>query len=99
MRAPIGRLRGQKRSGDLLIGTSYRQLERRHGVTLRGRVVEADGRGVKCADGASVEAAAVVWATGFRPDYSWIDLPVLDDRGIPVHKRGVTEVPGLYFLG
>ena len=41
----------------------------------------------------------MVWATGYRPDYSWLRLPVLDDRGWPVHERGVTAVPGLFFLG
>jgi putative flavoprotein involved in K+ transport len=42
---------------------------------------------------------SVVWATGFRRDFGWIDAPVLDDRGEPIHRRGVTECPGLYFLG
>jgi putative flavoprotein involved in K+ transport len=41
----------------------------------------------------------VVWAIGFTPDYRWIDLPVFDGRGHPVHRRGVTPVPGVYFLG
>ena len=42
---------------------------------------------------------AVIWATGYRVDFGWIEVPVLDARGEPVHRRGVTEVPGLYFLG
>jgi putative flavoprotein involved in K+ transport len=42
---------------------------------------------------------AVIWATGYGVDFGWIDIPVLDARGEPVHRRGVTEVPGLYFLG
>ena len=41
----------------------------------------------------------VVWATGFRRDFGWVGLPVLDDRGEPVHRRGVTRCPGVYFLG
>lgn len=45
------------------------------------------------------ELGAVVWATGFRPDYTWIELPVLDAFGRPVHRRGVTAVPGLGFVG
>jgi putative flavoprotein involved in K+ transport len=45
------------------------------------------------------ELGAIVWATGFRPDYAWIDLPVLDASGRPVHRRGVSEVPGLGFVG
>ena len=41
----------------------------------------------------------MIWATGYRPDHSWIELPVTDDDGALRHRRGVTEVPGLYFLG
>jgi putative flavoprotein involved in K+ transport len=42
---------------------------------------------------------AVVSATGYGIDFGWIDLPVLDGRGEPVHRGGITEIPGLYFLG
>jgi putative flavoprotein involved in K+ transport len=51
-------------------------------------------------DGRVLDVANVIWCTGFRPDYSWIDLPVLDAGGSPVHDRGVvTSQPGIYFLG
>lgn len=42
---------------------------------------------------------SVIWATGYRLDFSWVDLPVLDARGIPMHRKGITDVPGLYVLG
>ena len=42
---------------------------------------------------------AVVWATGYGVDFGWIDIAVLDGSGEPVHSHGVTEIPGLYFLG
>mgnify|MGYP002777031701 CR=1 FL=1 len=42
---------------------------------------------------------AVIWCTGYHSDFSWIDLPVFDGKGYPGHKRGVTDVWGLYFLG
>ena len=45
------------------------------------------------------EFDSVLWATGFRPDYSWLDLPVVDRRGRLRHDGGVVEVPGLYVLG
>jgi len=41
----------------------------------------------------------VIWSTGFHRDDSWIRLPVFDGRGLPVHTRGVTEVPGVYMIG
>ena len=42
---------------------------------------------------------ALIWATGYGCDFGWIDLPVLDAGGEPVHRGGVTDVPGLYFIG
>jgi putative flavoprotein involved in K+ transport len=42
---------------------------------------------------------SIVWCIGFRTDYSWIDLPVFNGRSAPSHVRGVTPVPGVYFLG
>jgi len=41
----------------------------------------------------------VIWATGFQFDYGWLDADTLDDRGRPIHQRGVSRVPGLYFVG
>ena len=43
--------------------------------------------------------AAVIWCTGYRSDFSWIDAPVFDGAGQPAHDRGVTHSAGLYFLG
>jgi putative flavoprotein involved in K+ transport len=42
---------------------------------------------------------AVIWATGYGVDFSWIEIAVLDARGEPIHRGGITPVPGLYFLG
>jgi putative flavoprotein involved in K+ transport len=41
----------------------------------------------------------IIWATGYRFDYSWIQFPVLDEDGYPIQNRGVSPVPGLFFLG
>ncbi len=43
--------------------------------------------------------SAIIWATGYRCQFDWVSLPVLDERGMPIHQRGVTAWPGLYFLG
>jgi putative flavoprotein involved in K+ transport len=40
-----------------------------------------------------------IWSIGFHTDYSWIELPIFDGKGYPGHERGVTNVPGVYFLG
>lgn len=84
---------------DTLIGSSPRELKRRYEVELKPRVVGATGRKISFADGSDLDVDAVIWATGYRTDHSWIDLPVLDSGRRLRHRRGVTDVPGLYFLG
>jgi putative flavoprotein involved in K+ transport len=86
------------RHRDTLIGSSPREV-RRHSVDLKPRAVGVTGRTVSFADGSELDVDAVIWATGYRPDYSWIELPVLDERGQARHRRGVTDVPGLFFVG
>ncbi len=92
------RLGRRLRDRDTLIGSSPRQLKR-HGVELKPRAVAASGRTVGFADGSELEVDAVIWATGYRPDHSWIKLPFTDPNGCVSHRRGVTDVPGFYFLG
>lgn len=51
-------------------------------------------------DGQALDVENVVWCTGFRPGFSWIDLPILGDRQEPTHEHGiVASYPGLYFVG
>jgi putative flavoprotein involved in K+ transport len=45
------------------------------------------------------EIASIVWATGYRPDYGWLDVPVVDEKGRLRHEGGVLDTPGLYALG
>jgi putative flavoprotein involved in K+ transport len=93
------RLGSKLRSRDTLIGSSPRELKRRYGVELKPRALDAAGRTVRFEDESELEVDALIWATGYRPDLSWIDLPILDSNGRLRHRRGVTDVPGLYFLG
>jgi putative flavoprotein involved in K+ transport len=52
------------------------------------------------ADGRTLDVKNVLWCTGYHHDFPWIDLPVFDDDGEPLHKEGIAEkVPGLYFVG
>jgi putative flavoprotein involved in K+ transport len=84
--------------GEFVIGTNRRRLTQA-GVRFRPRLVSAQGRTAVFADGSSLDVPVVIWATGYRPDYSWISTPGVIADGRPVHQRGVTDVPGLYFLG
>jgi putative flavoprotein involved in K+ transport len=84
---------------DVLIGSSPRAL-RRAGVTLRGRLTSASGPRVRFEDGSELDIDAIIWATGYRPDFSWIDIPSVKDKDGGIrHRRGVTDVPGLCFVG
>ena len=47
----------------------------------------------------SGEVRTIVWAAGFRPDYSWLDIPVLDRKGLIRHDGGVVAAPGMYLMG
>jgi len=98
---PIGRKLGPKLTtkGDPLIRTRRKDLAAA-GVEFAPRVVGVQDGLPVLEDGRVVEVANVVWCTGFRTDFSWIDLPVFGEDGRPVHSRGVVESePGLYFLG
>jgi putative flavoprotein involved in K+ transport len=50
-------------------------------------------------DGRVMDVANVIWCTGFRQDFSWIDVPVFGEDSEPMHERGVASEPGLYFVG
>jgi putative flavoprotein involved in K+ transport len=84
---------------DVLIGSSPRRL-RRSGVTLRTRLTSAVGRRAIFDDGSEQDIDAIVWATGYRSDFAWIDIPTIkDESGAIIHRRGVTDAPGAFFIG
>jgi putative flavoprotein involved in K+ transport len=92
------RLGRRMSSRDFVIGSSRRRLQNK-GVRFRPRLTSADGRTAHFADGSTLDADVVIWATGYRPDYSWIHVPGVARDGQVTHRRGVTDVSGLYFLG
>ena len=86
MAAPLARVRSRD-----LTAAGIERVPRTAGVRDGAPVLE---------DGRALDVANVIWCTGFRPDFGWIDLPVLDEDGEPVHERGVVaSEPGLYFVG
>jgi putative flavoprotein involved in K+ transport len=100
LRVTVGSRLGRRVSRrEFIIGTNKRRL-RKAGVRFRPRLVDAEGRTVRFADHTTLEnVRVVVWATGYRSDYAWIHVPGVVEDGRVVHQRGVTDVPGLYFLG
>lgn len=106
----LGRLstdtkRGQKGQefmqsrGAPLIRLKPKDLERAGVIRVPRTEGGSDGK-PELADGWVLSVASVVWATGFKPNFSWIELPIFDADGYTVHHRGVVDAaPGLYFLG
>jgi putative flavoprotein involved in K+ transport len=98
--APLDSWRGRTQRSELLVGPSLNHLARRCGIRLTARTIAADGRSVRFSDGTQLDVEAVVWATGYRPGYArWLDAPIFQPGGTVGHRRGVTDVPGLYLLG
>lgn len=90
-----------KERGDPLIRFTSREI-RRADIKRVPRMNDVVDGVPHLENGRTLDVAAVVWATGFRPNLSWIDLPalIMNKDGYPVHDRGVVEgEPGLYFLG
>ena len=86
------------RTRETLIGSSPRALKR-EGVEMRPRATGASRRVVTFSGGSELAVDAVIWATGFEFDHAWIEPAVKDEKGAIQHRRGVTPVEGLYFLG
>ena len=101
MRTPMGRKFRARMHGHgmPLVRTRPGQLERA-GVRRIGKITGIkDGKAVS-EDGMEVPCASVIWCTGFDPGCDWIDLPVLDEHGMPRHRFGrSTDMDGLYFAG
>jgi putative flavoprotein involved in K+ transport len=90
--------RRMRARGDIVIGTPMQDL-RAAGIDVRPRLMAASAETLRFQDRSTVSPTAVVWATGFRSHYSWIEIPRVVVDGKVAHRRGVTEIPGLYFIG
>jgi putative flavoprotein involved in K+ transport len=98
---PMGRrMKGKMLSmGGFLIRVKPVDLERA-GVVRAARAAGVQNGRPMLEDGRVLDVANVVWCTGFAPGFSWIDLPVFDERARPVHERGIVPgEPGLYIVG
>ena len=101
LRTPMGR---RKRKDAMSHGMALVRVKPRWldaaGVRQVGKVVAVQDGLPVLEDGQVLDVANVIWCTGFRHDLSWIDLPIFDESGSPMHERGVvTSEPGLYFVG
>jgi putative flavoprotein involved in K+ transport len=101
LRTPIGRRAKVKEAskGDMLVRVKPKQIVAA-GIERVGKTVGVTDGMPTLEDGRVLDVANVIWCTGFRHDFSWIDLPIFGEDGELVHERGVvTSEPGLYFVG
>jgi putative flavoprotein involved in K+ transport len=101
VRTPIGRkIRPRFQSmATPLIRVKPRDLVRA-GISRVGRIVEVHDGFPVTEEGDRLEVSSVIWCTGYRTGFSWIDLPILGDGQVPIHRQGVVlDQPGLYFVG
>jgi putative flavoprotein involved in K+ transport len=101
MRTPIGRKVGPKfvKQAAPLIRVKLKDLAAA-GVEQVARVAGVQDGLPVLEDGRVLDVANVIWCTGFREEFPWIELPILGDNGRPQHERGVVRgEPGLYFVG
>jgi len=98
---PIGRkVKASEGHQGTPLGRATRQEIAEAGIELTLRVSGIESGKPKLGDGCSLPVDGVIWATGFRPDYHWINLPIFDEHGSPKHSRGIVQdAPGLYFIG
>ena len=100
---------------DTPVGRKMKASSTHHGTPLgRSTRAEIASAGVKLSpklsgiiygkpqleNGQIIPAEAVIWATGFKPDFGWIKLPIFDDHGYPLHDHGIVKnAPGVFFIG
>jgi putative flavoprotein involved in K+ transport len=101
LRTPVGRkVQRTFRSKGIPLARIRRNDLAAAGVELVPRTAGVHGGSPVLEDGRVLDVANVIWCTGFKPDLSWINLPVFNQHEDPVHDRGVVESePGLYFIG
>ncbi len=82
-----------------IIGTDLKALLRKDNVKSVGRAIAANGNTITFEDTQLDDIRNIIWATGFKPDFGWIEDLALDDEGYPRNYRGIGEQKGLYFIG
>lgn len=99
--SPFGQqlIKRMAEGGDFIVGIPNAHIQQA-GIARVPRVAGVAEGKPELADGRILDVPSIIWATGFRYDYGWIDLSFFDERGLPRHERGVVlDSPGLYFVG
>ncbi|WP_260508253.1 NAD(P)/FAD-dependent oxidoreductase [Cytobacillus firmus] len=85
---------------DPIFGYDLKVKLKNGGIQQKPKAVSADNHNLIFEDQSTVKVRNLIWSTGFKSDFSWIKIPVIfNEKGMPIHKRGVADSQGLYFLG
>lgn len=89
-----------KKQNDPIFGLELKNLIRNNLVKLKPRVISVENGSITFLDKSELKVSNIIWATGFKPNFEWINSSLeFEENGLPIHKRGITSVEGLYFLG
>ncbi|WP_121667671.1 flavin-containing monooxygenase [Mesonia aquimarina] len=82
-----------------VIGTDVKEILNRSNVVSVGRTNDAHKTEIETENETLTDVKNIIWATGYRPNFNWIEGLELDTNGYPRHHRGVSKMKGLYFIG
>lgn len=86
--------------GDPIFGFELKKAIKEWEVTLKDKVTNLEKNDVFFKDNTKIQVDNIIWATGFKQNYSWLDIDdIFNNKGIIKHQRGLTAIRGLYFLG
>ncbi len=89
-----------KNQPDPIFGHELKFLIKNEKVRIKPRTKSIRDNAIQFEDGSELKVNNVIWSTGFQSDYTWIKVPnLLNKNGKPIHRRGITNTKGLYFLG
>lgn len=89
-----------KSKTDPIFGFELKSQLNKGSVLLKPRATSANRNGIFFDDNTRLNVSNVIWSTGFKSEYSWINIPnIFTEEGLPIHQRGITANKGLFFLG
>ncbi|WP_210466598.1 flavin-containing monooxygenase [Rufibacter roseolus] len=100
--APPTSVLGKKmlKQAEVIYSRELEMLLQKGEVPLRPEIRAFDQEQVIFQDGTQTSFTSILWATGFRPDYNWLQIPgAIAENGAPVHQNGISPLAGLFYLG
>ncbi len=92
---------GKKLSNGIqpVIGTDVKKLFKKENILCVGRTIDGKGNSIFFEKQTNSDIKNIIWATGFKPNFDWIDNISLDEKNYPINYRGVSNIEGLYYIG